>query len=267
MSEPNAAQVRDVLERHVELWNAGDKAAWLANWRTLVTGDVTLEDPVGSPAKRGFDVALEGEWDRTRDDWKLSVQELIACGNEGALFVRNDGGIDGVPTELDTVEIYRFGDDGSLGARIYWELPGAEPERDEPPVSSADDLRAFFTRGHELWNAHDHESWIEHWRSRVPGDYTMEDPVGTTPKRGFDACRNGAWAFWNAAVQLSARTIIVCGNDVALVVDNTSTIDGTTMTTPSIETYAFGADGSIHERTYWEIAEEAKEWVAQYHQQ
>lgn len=263
-----AEQIRALLERHVELWNAGDKDAWLANWRTLVTGDVTLEDPVGSPVKRGFDVALEGEWDRTRDDWKLSVQELITCGDEGALFVRNDGTVDGVATELDTVEIYRFGDDGSLDVRIYWEFPEAAPEREEPLVMSADALRAFFARGHELWNARDFDAWIAHWRTVITGDdYAMEDPVGGPTKRGFEACRVGAWKFWNAAVQLSARKVIVCGNDVALVVDNTSTIDGTTMTTPSIETYAFDADGSIHERTYWEIAEEAQDWVAQYHQQ
>jgi hypothetical protein len=268
MATPTAQQVRAVLERHIELWSAGDKDAWVANWRTLVTGDdVTLQDPVGTPPKRGFDLALVGEWDRTRDDWKLTAQELIACGSEGALVARNEGTVDGVPIELDTVEIYRFGADGSLDARIYWEFPGAAPERDEPPVMSADDMRSFFARGHELWNGHDVDPWIAHWAAVVTGGYTMEDPVGTLPKRGFDACRKGAWEFWNATVQLSARTIIVCGNYVALVVDNASTIDGTTMTTPSIETYAFGADGSLHERTYWEIAEAAKDWVAQYHQQ
>jgi hypothetical protein len=267
MGTPTADEIRAVLERHVELWNAGDKEAWLANWRTLVTADdVTLQDPVGTAPKRGFDAALSGEWDRTRDDWKLDVQELITCGNEVALFVQNDGIVEGVAIALDTVEIYRFGDAGSLDARIYWELPGAEPERDEPLVRSSDEMRQLFARGHELWNAHDFEPWIAHWRTVIAGDdYTMEDPVGAPPKHGFEACRNGAWAFWNAAVQLSARKIIVCGNDVALVVDNTSSIDGTTMTTPSIETYAFDPDGSIHERTYWEIAEDAKEWVAQYH--
>ena len=266
MTTPTPEQVRAVLERHVELWHAGDKDAWLESWRTLVTGDVSLQDPVGSAPKVGFDLALAGEWDRTRDDWKLDVQDLVVCGNEGALIVHNDGVVDGVATELDTVEIYRFGDHGSLDARIYWELPGLEPERDEPPVRSADEMRAFFLHAHELWNAHDRDAWIAHWRTVVPGDdYTMEDPVGSPMKRGFDACRVGAWEFWNSAVQLSARNIIVCGNDVAMVVDNTVATDGAASTTTSIETYAFGAPGSMLERNYWEVAEGTEDLVAQYH--
>jgi len=265
MGTPTPAQIREVLERHVELWHAGDRDAWLANWRTLVTRDVTLEDPVGASPKRGFDEALAGEWDRTRDDWKLDVQELIVCGSEGALFVRNGGVVDGAPVVLDTVEIYRF-DEGSLRARIYWELPAAAPERDVVPVMSADEMRAFFARGHSLWNAHDRGTWLAHWAAVVSDDYTLEDPVGTPPKHGFAACREGAWDLFNPVVQVSARTSIVCGNDVALVVDNVTTVDGAITTATSIETYSFGTDRSMLERNYWEIAEGTEELMAQYYE-
>ncbi len=54
MSAPTAEEIRTAVERHVELWNAGDKEAWLAHWKRVVPGEVTMEDPVGTPLKRGW---------------------------------------------------------------------------------------------------------------------------------------------------------------------------------------------------------------------
>jgi hypothetical protein len=44
MSAPTAEEIRAAVERHVELWNAGDKDAWLAHWKRVVPGEVTMED-------------------------------------------------------------------------------------------------------------------------------------------------------------------------------------------------------------------------------
>jgi hypothetical protein len=53
MSAPAAEEIRAAVERHVELWNAGDKEAWLAHWKRLVPGEVTMEDPVGTRSNAG----------------------------------------------------------------------------------------------------------------------------------------------------------------------------------------------------------------------
>ena len=49
---PSHDQMRAMVERHVANWNAGDKAAWLAGLQEVVTGELTMEDPVGTPVKR-----------------------------------------------------------------------------------------------------------------------------------------------------------------------------------------------------------------------
>ena len=40
---------------YVELWNSGDKEAWVANWKKVAPGDLVMVDPVGTPPKHGFD--------------------------------------------------------------------------------------------------------------------------------------------------------------------------------------------------------------------
>ena len=36
------------------------------------------------------------------------------------------------------------------------------------------------------WNEGDREAWCQNYLDIAPGEYTMWDPVGTPPKRGFD---------------------------------------------------------------------------------
>jgi hypothetical protein len=38
MPVPSHDQMRNMIDRHVENWNAGDKDAWLAGLREVVTG-------------------------------------------------------------------------------------------------------------------------------------------------------------------------------------------------------------------------------------
>ncbi|MBV8346123.1 MAG: hypothetical protein JOZ49_00885 [Mycolicibacterium sp.] len=122
MSTPTAEEIRAAVERHVELWNAGDKEAWLAHWKRVVPGEVTMEDPVGTPIKRGWDV--QGEvWDTAPNaDWKLGIGLLYVCGSTAAAVIRNSGTVNGEPTLVESIEIYKFGDDGSLHASTFWDL-------------------------------------------------------------------------------------------------------------------------------------------------
>jgi hypothetical protein len=122
MSAPTAEEIRAAVERHVELWNAGDKEAWLAHWKGVVPGGATMEDPVGTPTKRGW--AVMGDvWDASPNaDWKLGIDLLYVCGTTGAAVIRNSGTVNGEPTLIRSIEIYKFGDDGSLHTSTFWDL-------------------------------------------------------------------------------------------------------------------------------------------------
>ena len=122
MSAPTVEAIRAAVERHIELWNAGDKEAWLAHWKRVVPGEVTMEDPVGTPLKRGWDVMAE-VWDTSPNaDWKLGIGMLYVCGTTAAAVIRNSGTVNSQPTLIESIEIYKFGDDGSLHTSTFWDL-------------------------------------------------------------------------------------------------------------------------------------------------
>jgi hypothetical protein len=88
----------------------------------VVPGEVTMEDPVGTPVKRGWDVMAE-VWDASPNaDWQLGIGMLYVCGSTGAAVIRNSGSVNGQPTLIESIEVYRFGDDGSLHTQTFWEL-------------------------------------------------------------------------------------------------------------------------------------------------
>lgn len=122
MSAPSAEQIRAAISRHVELWNAGDKEAWLAHWQSVVPGEATMEDPVGTPLKRGWNVMSE-VWDASPNaDWKLGIDLLYVCGSTAAAVIRNSGTVNGEPAVIHSIEVYKFGDDGSLHTSTFWDL-------------------------------------------------------------------------------------------------------------------------------------------------
>jgi hypothetical protein len=124
VSQPSAAEMRATIERHIELWNAGEKEAWVAHWKLTSTGGMTWEDPVGTPPKRGSDF-LGGLWDAafSQGAWTLSVDHLVTCSNELAMLVSNEGVVEGATIVVRSIETYRFGDDGSLHVRAYFDIP------------------------------------------------------------------------------------------------------------------------------------------------
>src|SRR5688500_7108657 len=56
MGVPSRAARLAHAGKYCELWNAGRKDEWVASWRTLIQGDVTMYDPVGTKPKHGFQV-------------------------------------------------------------------------------------------------------------------------------------------------------------------------------------------------------------------
>ena len=57
MPIPTTQQMKQWAENYVSLWNAGDKAGWEENWRSLAPGEFRMLDPDGFEASFGRFVA------------------------------------------------------------------------------------------------------------------------------------------------------------------------------------------------------------------
>ena len=78
MSQPAATAMRDFMERHVELWNAGEKEPRLAHQLASCAGGLTMEVSVGTPIERSVDIPIEA-WDQAFAErrWKLAIEHLF----------------------------------------------------------------------------------------------------------------------------------------------------------------------------------------------
>lgn len=115
---------------------------------------------------------------------------------------------------------------------------------------SADEIRNLLADSERHWNSGDRASFLALWKQAVPGDYTLETPVGSDPRRGWDACRRDVWDEMQETVRLHTRHLIVCGNEAAEFVDNIVTTPDGELTMQSIDLYRFGPDGSCYERNF-----------------
>lgn len=123
------------------------------------------------------------------------------------------------------------------------------------PTPSHAELKNWADNYVALWNAGDKEAWIANWKKVAPGDFRMLDPVGTPEKVGFDHCCGDSFELFQARVKFKIQkgTLNICGNEVAWLLENHITTDGETTVHYSIETYAFGDDGSCNIRTYYRV--------------
>jgi hypothetical protein len=124
MPAPSAEAIRQAVVQHVQSWNEGNKERWLSGWAEAAPGGLrSFEDPVGTPAKSGWEV-LDKAWDESpAADWNLTLKSLYVCGNEAAAFLLNKGKVQGEPTELESIEIYSFDEDGGVSVKTYWDVP------------------------------------------------------------------------------------------------------------------------------------------------
>ena len=67
MASPTRAQLQDWAASYVALWNAGDKAGWIENWKRVAPGEIRMLDPVGTPEKRGFEECCAAPFDLSQD--------------------------------------------------------------------------------------------------------------------------------------------------------------------------------------------------------
>ena len=127
---PSREAMLKFAKGYVDEWNSGDKAAWIANWKAVAPGDFVMHDPVGTPPKVGFEqVALE-PYDLFQPSLHMRINPdlLFVCGNEIAWVMENTFTNNGEQSLLRSMEVYRFGDDGSVEIRTHYDVP----EADEP---------------------------------------------------------------------------------------------------------------------------------------
>ena len=106
-----------------------------------------------------------------------------------------------------------------------------------------------------LWNEGDKAAGERNWREVAPGEFSMWDPVGTPKKHGIEECALGAWDLFQPTVRFHTppETLFVSDGHVAWVMQNHFERKGRPVCANSIETYAFGEDGSVEIRTYYVI--------------
>ena len=125
MPTPTRTQLLKWAENYVALWNAGDKEAWAANWRSVAPGEFRMLDPVGTPEKKGFEECALAPWDlfQPRVRFRIADGCLFVCDNEVAWLLENEITADGKTEVHKSIETYRFEPDGSVVIRTWYKVP------------------------------------------------------------------------------------------------------------------------------------------------
>ena len=130
MGIPNEAELRHWAAEYVALWNAGDKQAWIENWKKVAPGDFRMLDPVGTPEKFGFEECALNAYDLFQPIVRFKIADggLFVCANEVAWFLENHITTDGKSFVGRSIETYRFEADGSVVIRTYYTVPERTPD-------------------------------------------------------------------------------------------------------------------------------------------
>ena len=125
MGVPSTQQLREWAQNYVALWNAGDKAGWIRNWRSVAPGGFRMLDPVGTPEKIGFEACCADSFDlfQPRVQFRIHEGSLMICANEVAWLLENHIRADGATSVHYSIETYRFEPDGSCVIRTYYRVP------------------------------------------------------------------------------------------------------------------------------------------------
>ena len=130
MDHPDKQTLLNWANNYPHLWNSGDKAAWIKNWKTVADGESRMLDPVGTPEKRGFKSCCEDSWDLFQSRVRFNIQPgtLFVCGHDVAwCLVNHFEGTDGSQVQY-SLETYQFGENGSVDIRTYYRVPAHDNE-------------------------------------------------------------------------------------------------------------------------------------------
>ena len=125
MALPTRAQLERWAIGYAELWNAGDKPAWIRNWKSVAPGNFRMLDPVGTPERLGFEECASKPYDLFRPSLRLVVPEAtkFICANEVAWVMENHFTVDGELIVMRSIEEFRFDADGSVAIRTFYDVP------------------------------------------------------------------------------------------------------------------------------------------------
>lgn len=125
MAIPTRGELEAWADGYVEHWNSGDKQAWIANWKKVAPGDLVMLDPVGTPPKSGFDGCCADPYDlfQPSTEFYVDPETRWVCGNEVAWVMTNIFRKDGQEQRMKSIEVYRFGEDGSVEIRTHYDVP------------------------------------------------------------------------------------------------------------------------------------------------
>jgi len=94
---------------------------------------------------------------------------------------------------------------------------------------------------------------VASWRTIIPGSVRMLDPVGTKEKHGFEHATTEAYAMFQSHLKMHMVTVHVNGDEMAWVIENHFTMNGETLKTHSIETFAWDEAGDLLIKTYYDM--------------
>lgn len=134
---PTTEQLKSAFDRHLACWNAMDREGWIA----LFDENVTFDDPVGVPTKRGLEAAAR-QWDASFTEnqrWRLEARLVYYRGNEVAVVLRNVGDVGDEHFDFETIEVWGLGDDGRFTTvRGYYDPPAAVDDYFQAPQDRGD---------------------------------------------------------------------------------------------------------------------------------
>jgi hypothetical protein len=119
MPTPSAEEIRRFYERYYETWNAHDREGFIRNWTDFVT-DISTEEPVGSPAKRGFKEVVLDSWDASNSVATMKLEHLIICGSEAAMVMTNEVTVGDEKVVVPLIQTIHYADDGSVHLRNWF---------------------------------------------------------------------------------------------------------------------------------------------------
>lgn len=112
-----ADEIRSTVERYVKLLDAGDADAIAL----LYAEDASVEDPVGSPPRRGRDTLrafYAASSGRLRAERTGPVR---VCGHEAAFPMLARVGSADAPALIDVIDVMTFDEDGRIASmRAFW---------------------------------------------------------------------------------------------------------------------------------------------------
>lgn len=117
MTTLDEAAIRSFVFKQAELWNAGERDAFFALYRSLSPAGLTLEY-VGKQTLSGDAAwaAMDHMWTTYREQVRLQLVECIVNGSDAAGYYRNRW--HGPQTLSSGIELYSFRD-GALHVRIF----------------------------------------------------------------------------------------------------------------------------------------------------